>query len=254
MVRGIVFDLFDTLVDQNHDQLAAVTVDGRLVGATTPALHQRACAEFGVRLSTLDFADTLRVVDRALRVDTIDQGIELSTLDRFTALGARLGLADPIAFGEAMTAIHMGALRSAVSVPVHHKSVLIALAADYPMGICSNFTHAQTARAVLNDAALDEYMTAVVISEEEGVRKPRPEIFRAVAKQLGLAPRDILHVGDNLKADVAGAKAVGMMTVWLTRQVADPDRELAEYAGPHPDFALEDLVDLPVLVARLGAG
>lgn len=254
MVRGIVFDLFDTLVDQNHAQLAAVTVDGRLVGATTPALHQRACAEFGIRLSTLDFADAMRAVDSELRVDTIDRGIELSTLDRFTALGSRLGLGDPIGFGDAMTGIHMGALRAAVSVPSHHKAVLIALACDYPMGICSNFTHAETARAVLKDATFDEHLSAVVISEEVGLRKPRPEIFQAVAKQLGLAPRDILHVGDNLKADVAGAKAVGMMTVWLTRQIEEPDRALSEYAGPHPDFALEDLVDLPVLVARLGVG
>jgi hypothetical protein len=42
-----------------------------------------------------------------------------------------------------------------------------------------------------------------------------------------------------------------MTTVWLTRQVVDPERELANSDGPNPDFALEDLVDLPVLVARL---
>jgi FMN phosphatase YigB (HAD superfamily) len=251
VVRGIVFDLFDTLVDQNHDQLAPVTIDGRLVGATTPALHAGAHAHFGVELPTLEFADLLRSVDQDLRVKTIDQGLELPTLERFKALGTRLGLNDPLAFGDEMTEIHMGALRTAVSVPTHHESVLVSLAVDFPIGICSNFTHAETARAVLDDASFSEHLSAVVISEEIGVRKPRPEIFQAVAAGLGLAPKEILHVGDNLRADVGGAKALGMTTVWLTRQVVDPERELANSEGPDPDFALEDLVDLPVLVARL---
>ena len=93
----------------------------------------------------------------------------------------------------------------------------------------------------------------MVISEEIGIRKPRREIFDAVARTLDLVPEEILHVGDNLNADVAGAAACGMRTVWLTRQVANPDAELEGYEGPRPEFALEDLIDLPVLVARLSA-
>jgi hypothetical protein len=33
--------------------------------------------------------------------------------------------------------------------------------------------------------------------------------------------------------------------------VRDPESELDRFDGPRPDFALEDLMDLPVLVARL---
>ena len=32
---------------------------------------------------------------------------------------------------------------------------------------------------------------------------------------------------------------------------SDPDAALANYDGPRPDFGLEDLMDLPVLAARL---
>ena len=53
MVRGIVFDLFDTLVDQNHGRLAPVMVEGRKLGATTPGLHARARDEFGVDLPAM---------------------------------------------------------------------------------------------------------------------------------------------------------------------------------------------------------
>ena len=251
MIRGIVFDLFDTLVDQNHERLMPVEVEGRRVGATTPALHACARDRFGVDLPILEFADRARDVDRELRADTIDQGIELSTLDRFTALGTRLGQPDVLAFAQALTDVHMGALYEACTVPDHHENILVALSVDYPMALCSNFTHAATARAVLRDARFEPHLSSVVISEEMGIRKPRPEIFEAVVDELGIPPEELLHVGDNLVADIEGAAALGMRTVWLTRKVKDPDAALAAYQGPPPDFALEDLMDLPVLAARL---
>lgn len=253
MIRGIVFDLFDTLVDQNHDRLRPVEIEGRRVGATTPAMHACARDRFDVDLPILEFADRLGQVDRALRVDTLEQGLELSTLDRFTALGTRLGLADVLAFGQALTDVHMGALYEACSVPAHHEAVLLSLAVEHRIAVCSNFSHAPTARAILRDARFDDHLSNIVISEEMGIRKPRPEIFQAVIDALGCAPRELLHVGDNLRADVEGAAAVGMRTVWVTRRVGDPDAALAAYDGPRPDFALEDLLDLPVLAARLSA-
>ena len=251
MIRGIVFDLFDTLVDQNHERLMPVEVEGRRVGATTPALYACARDRFGLDLPVLEFADRVRAVDRPLRAETVDQGLELSTLDRFTAFGTHLGLSDVLAFAEAMTGVHMGALYEACTVPSHHENVLLALSLDYRMALCSNFTHAATARAVLRDARFDEHLSSVVISDEVGIRKPRAEIFQAVVDELGIPPEELLHVGDNLVADIEGAAALGMRTVWLTRKVKDPDAALAAYAGPPPDFALEDLMDLPVLVARL---
>lgn len=253
MIRGIVFDLFDTLVDQNHDRLAPVTVEGIRIGATTPALHAVATESFDVGLSLVAFAERLAEVDRSLRPETIDLGLELSTLDRFTALGTRLGQTDVLAFGAALTDVHMGVLHDAVTVPSHHEAVLTSLSVEYQLGVCSNFTHAATARAILRDAAFEGFMSAIVISEEVGIRKPRREIFQAVVDRLGLDANEILHVGDNLAADVAGAAALGMRTVWLTRCVADPERAMKDYPGPRPDFALEDLLDLPVLVARLSA-
>jgi HAD superfamily hydrolase (TIGR01509 family) len=254
VIRGIAFDLFDTLVDQNHARLAPVEVEGgRRVGATTPALHAFVRDEVGASMPLLEFADLQRAVDRELRGDTIDLGLELSSLDRFAALASRLGCSDVLAVAKALTETHMGMLHDAVTVPDHHAQILTALAIDYPLALCSNFSHGATARAVLRSTGIHDHLSTVVISDEVGIRKPRREIFDAVVDSLGMAPREILHVGDQLSADVSGAAAVGMRTVWLTRCVADPDRELEGYEGPPPDFALEDLADLPVLVARLNA-
>jgi FMN phosphatase YigB (HAD superfamily) len=251
VIRGIAFDLFDTLVDQNHERFAPVEFEGRRVGATTPALHAATFEDASDAMSVVEFAELLRTVDRELRAETLDLGLELSTLDRFAALATRVGSANVMEVARRLTDVHMGMLRNAVSVPSHHESVLITLAVDYRLALCSNFSHAPTARAILAESGFDEHLTSVIVSDEIGIRKPRREIFEAVANSLDCAPDEILHVGDSLHADVAGAAEFGMRTVWLTRRVRDPEAELARFEGPRPDFSLEDLSDLPVLVARL---
>lgn len=251
MIRGIVFDLFDTLVDQHHDRLPAVEVEGRLVSASTARLHQHLVEQAGLTLSLIDFAERQREIDRALFGETLGQGIELPTQRRFEVLGEGLGLGGGPELARVLTSIHMKLLREAVTIPAHHEMVLAALAVDHRLALCSNFSHAETARAILDEARFTEHLAAVVISEELGIRKPRPEIFKEVIRVLDCAPREILHVGDSLRADVAGAAECGLRTVWLTRRVADPEAELEGHTGPRPDFSLEDLMDLPVLVARL---
>lgn len=252
MIRGIAFDLFDTLVDQNHERLMPIELEGgKRVGATTPSLHAVATDEFGISLSVLDFASLLQSVDRDLRIETIDRGLELSTLDRFASLANQLGCEDILAASERFTQTHMGILQDAVTVPSHHEAILTSLAIDYSLALCSNFSHAATARAVVDDAGFNDHLSSIVISDEVGIRKPRREIFEAVVSALEFEPHEILHVGDKLRADVEGASKIGMSTVWLTRKVKDPEQELERFDGPKPDFALEDLRDLPVLLARL---
>ncbi|MFC6704791.1 HAD family hydrolase [Flexivirga alba] len=51
-----------------------------------------------------------------------------------------------------------------------------------------------------------------VFSNELGVAKPHPRLFGAACDLLGIPAADVLHVGDNPDADVAGARAAGMTT------------------------------------------
>jgi hypothetical protein len=60
-----------------------------------------------------------------------------------------------------------------------------------------------------------------VVSDAFGLRKPRAEIFAEVVTRLGVAPAETLHVGDSLRADVAGAANAGLRTAWITRRVSD---------------------------------
>jgi FMN phosphatase YigB (HAD superfamily) len=88
-----------------------------------------------------------------------------------------------------------------------------------------------------------------VISADHGLRKPRREIFESTLAALGVAPEEAVHVGDNLKADVSGAAALGIRTVWITRRVGDPATALARHTGMRPDHVIADLAELESVLA-----
>jgi HAD superfamily hydrolase (TIGR01450 family) len=64
---------------------------------------------------------------------------------------------------------------------------------------------------------------AEAIAVAAGVRpivvgKPEPPLFRIALERLGLAPAAAAMVGDSLPSDIAGARAVGMRTVFYAPQ------------------------------------
>ena len=58
---------------------------------------------------------------------------------------------------------------------------------------------------------------AVVTSQDARAYKPRPEPFRLGLESLGVMASEVLHVGDSLTADVAGAEALGIDSAWINR-------------------------------------
>jgi 5'-nucleotidase len=71
-----------------------------------------------------------------------------------------------------------------------------------------------TLRDRLAGLGLLGYFDAVAFSDETGWFKPAAEAFRPVLERLSIDdPTTVAHVGDNPRTDVAGAQALGMITV-----------------------------------------
>ena len=79
----------------------------------------------------------------------------------------------------------------------------------------------------------------VVFSQDVGVEKPDPEIFAVGCRRAGCRADQLMHVGDSLTADVAGADAVGAVSVWLNRY------GLVNDTGIRPDHVIQSLTQLP---------
>jgi 2-haloalkanoic acid dehalogenase type II len=247
-LRAVVFDLFDTLVDLRMDGLPLVTANGRTFPSTAGALHEEVARHAPVSFEA--FAAAQRAVMQEVQTPRHAAGRELPTRERFDFVLARLGVEHP-ELAERLTALHMRMLAGQVRHLAHHPAVLAELrAAGVSLAVCSNFSHSQTALAILEAAGLRWHFDAILVSDAVGFLKPRPEIFRATLGALGATPEQTLHVGDSLVADVAGAAALGMRTAWLTRRVAKPDDALAKHTGPPPDHVVADLAEITAIARR----
>jgi putative hydrolase of the HAD superfamily len=83
------------------------------------------------------------------------------------------------------------------------------------LGIISNWD--ERLPGLLEWLELRKYFEVVIISCEAGFSKPSPVIFEHAARKLGLAPEFILHVGDDLEDDVAGANSAGFKARLIDR-------------------------------------
>lgn len=80
---------------------------------------------------------------------------------------------------------------------------------------------------------------AVVTSEQSRCYKPEAGIFRAGLDALGLAPDQVIHIGDSLHSDIAGAAALNIKTVWIQR-----DSRIHDIGNASPDCTINVLSDL----------
>jgi HAD superfamily hydrolase (TIGR01662 family) len=56
---------------------------------------------------------------------------------------------------------------------------------------------------------------AVLTSHDVGYRKPHPRIFEAALQQLELNPSEVAMVGDSLETDIQGARALGLLPIFM---------------------------------------
>jgi len=86
----------------------------------------------------------------------------------------------------------------------------------YKLHIITNgFEEVQTLK--LRNSNIENYFQTVTNSERVGVKKPNPLIFHFALNQANSTPEKSVMIGDNLEADIYGAKAVGMHTLLFSQ-------------------------------------
>jgi putative hydrolase of the HAD superfamily len=95
----------------------------------------------------------------------------------------------------------------------------------------------------LRRTGLERRFHAIVISGELGRAKPDGAAFARACFLLGIKKDGVWHVGDNLRADVGGARAAGLTAVWLNR-----DGLSLREGDPAPDYEVTTLAELPALL------
>ncbi len=70
-------------------------------------------------------------------------------------------------------------------------------------------------------AAIDSFFTAIITSEASNSLKPRKEIFEYALTKTGATLQNSIMIGDNIEADIEGARNVGMHTIWVNHLTKD---------------------------------
>ena len=110
------------------------------------------------------------------------------------------------------------------------QATLKYLKARYKLHIITNgFEEVQYQK--LENSNLIDYFEQIITSEQVGFKKPNSQIFRFSLNKVGAKPSECLMIGDDLHADISGAKGVDIDQVFfnptsLTHSISEITHEI----------------------------
>jgi putative hydrolase of the HAD superfamily len=197
-----------------------------------PVSFRRICWRNGVRLTRdqadqIDAATTARLVEyqqRGLTFSTTTESSEDFWVGLYRGTLEKLGV-DGLA-ADALPGILYGEFTQARAYRLFADSrptLQRAKRRGLKVGVLSNW-EAWLAR-MLADIGIASKLDFVTISGVCGHEKPSPAIFHEALECAGVVAERMVHVGDSLHHDVAGAKAVGITPVLIDRHGRHPDAD-----------------------------
>ncbi len=116
----------------------------------------------------------------------------------------------------------------------------------YKLGLICNTGRSpgKVLRKSLESYHILKYFDILTFSDELRIRKPDPQIFLFTLKKLKSKPSHSVHIGDELKTDVRGAKDAGMIAVHF-------NKTSAFYQEIQPDYEVKELKEIKRIVEEL---
>jgi 2-haloalkanoic acid dehalogenase type II len=159
----------------------------------------------------------------------------LALQEVFRAAGA--DDAQALAVIEGSLDVYMAA-RHQVELYPEVRACLERLSTQYRIASLSN------GNACLVQIGLDHLFHAMIAAHTHGASKPDPAVFHIACRELGCAPEEVVHLGDDIELDVRGARGAGLHAVWINR---------ASHSWPGDDVP-DTVVDLEAFERWLAQG
>ncbi|WP_105624795.1 5-amino-6-(5-phospho-D-ribitylamino)uracil phosphatase YigB [Cronobacter malonaticus] len=130
--------------------------------------------------------------------------------------------------------------RSHIEVPEENLEALQQLAKKWPLVAITN------GNAEPEQFGLGGLFQFVLRAGPHGRAKPYSDMYHLAAQKLGVAPEAILHVGDDLTTDVAGAIRSGVQACWIN--LLDGDLMQIDDSRLLPHLEISRLASLTSLI------
>lgn len=111
--------------------------------------------------------------------------------------------------GAGLTMEHFHYWRNCIEVPQSTHMTLSLLATRYPLMVITN------GNAEPKLFGLSDYFQIVLRAGPNGRAKPFGDMYLNAVQRLNISPEHLLHVGDDLVTDVAGAIRQGLQACWI---------------------------------------
>ena len=213
MIKAILFDLDDTLLDRTASLAAFVQ-----------AQHQR---------YQLDHVAYETYHRRFLELD--ERGYSPKPQLFHTLISE---FAVPASVDALLADFEQGAWNECTLLPDAAAVLAELRVRGYKLGVITNGEDWSQMRK-LRVTGLAPLFDLIVISGNEQIKKPDPQIFLRAAERMVVRPDECAFVGDHARNDIYGAGAVGMKTIWYPGDQVWP----AEFTVA-PDHTIGSLGDL----------
>ena len=249
MIKGVTFDLWDTMVRDDSDEpkraargLRAKFAERRhllweALNAVEPIEENRVTLAYDV-------------ADAAFNRVWHDQFVTWTIAERLQVALTGLGRSLPDDVFARVVRAHEDMEVELPPDPIEGIGAALAdLAQRYKLCVVSDtiVTPGRGLRAVLDQHGLIGHFSGFAFSDEVGHSKPHRAMFQAAADQLGLALDELVHIGDRDHNDVKGPQALGMKAVLFT---GARDRDSATTSA---EAVCASHADLPGVIDRLAA-
>jgi putative hydrolase of the HAD superfamily len=203
LVRAVLFDLDDTLFDHRASAGDAL----RRVQDSHECLRTVPFAEVEEQHSRL-------LEDMHPKVVGGELGMDDARVERFRQLLVQYGDSPTDAVCRAAAAMYRREYLAARRATAGAEALLTAVRNRAAVAVVSN-NMLQEQVEKLEFCRLTAHVDALIVSEEIGVSKPDPAIFRAALEAVGATPSEAVMIGDSWTADVLGARAAGIRPIWF---------------------------------------
>ncbi|MBU2494796.1 MAG: TIGR02253 family HAD-type hydrolase [Bacteroidetes bacterium] len=224
MIKGIIFDLDNTLMD-------FMKMKGRAIDAAISAM-----IDAGLQISKQEAQSKIDAIYK-------EKGIEFQKVFDFL-LEEVLKDVDYKVLAAGIVAYRKAREAELTPYPHVYPTLIQLSKMGLKLGILSD---APSKEAWLRLAYLNFHhiFDAIVTFDETGERKPSPVPFKAILKKLDVAPEESLMVGDWAERDIVGASNVGMKTAFAKYGDTFDTKEHSA------DYELNDISELVSIVKEI---
>jgi putative hydrolase of the HAD superfamily len=233
LIKAIIFDFIGTLTSVKNYSLEN----------SKTKLH-KAIKKAGFNINAESFLETYSQAHEKYRVIRYQELVEVTNAIWISEALNNLGFKTNPEDTHIKTAVNVffEDYLNSLKLRPYVKKLLNKVSTEYKLGLISNFTYAPVIYAGIRKLGINQFFSAILVSEEVGWRKPNKKIFEETLRRLDTIPEETAYVGDSPLEDIKGAKAVGMKTVFVPSQFYSL-KNLHE-SQQKPDTIMKDTLEL----------